>query len=102
MRNPNTLHITCVLTAMPGKACPCCIVVENDVRLFKGPMRTILDCLGNAKVFWDIVLLSRGTIGPMVDNYRDTEETVLSERTQGKEKFTLAWCGHCRRGAHFS
>jgi hypothetical protein len=74
---------------MAGKACPHCIVVENDVRLFKGPTRSILGCLGNTKVSWDIVLLSRGTIGPMVDNCTDTEETALSERTQGKEIFTL-------------
>ena len=30
----------------------------------------------------------------MVDNYAHTEETVLSERTQGKEKFSLNWASY--------
>jgi GR25 family glycosyltransferase involved in LPS biosynthesis len=87
-------HVACMLAAMPDKACPYYIVVENDVRLVRGPMRAILDCLGTIKVSWDIVLLYRGTAGPMVDNYAYTEETVLSERTQGKEKFSLNWASY--------
>ena len=100
-------HIACELVMSP--AVGFFVVVENDVRLDKALVRSTLDALEKVPA-WDVCLLHRGMVTPMVTsasptteapgtsraadaptNFAATEETTVISFTKGSSKLRLVW-----------